>query len=128
MKKFIFRLFVVLSLFAVSLFAEEKNPNPLVMGTASGYAPFVSLNEKGEYEGFDIDIANALAKKLNRPLEIKDYGTMPSLMLALKQKKVDAIIWAISMTEKRKASLEMIHYQGEKEETIPLVFWGETPE
>lgn len=93
-----------------------------VVGTTSGYAPFVSLDEKGDYVGFDIDIAKQLSKKLNRTLVIKDLGSMPALFLALKQEKVDALIWAISITRERQDKVAMIYYQGEKVTTLPLVF------
>lgn len=104
-------------------FAED-----FVVGTTSGYAPYVSLNEKGEYEGFDIDMANELSQKLNRKLIIKDLGNMPSLLVALKQGKIDAIIWAISITEERQKQMEMIYYQGEKVTKMPLLFWKIIPE
>ncbi len=119
--------YVSIFLLPFVLFANE-NENPLVVGTTSGYAPFVSLNEKGEYEGFDIDLANALAAKLKRPLWIRDFGSMPGLMLALKQGKADALIWAISITEERKKSLDMIYYQGEKVSDISLIFWKTAPQ
>lgn len=99
-----------------------------VVGTTSGYAPYVSLDEKGSYVGFDIDFAAALAKKLNRTLVIKDLGSMPSLFLALKQGKIDAIIWAISITQERQKQVEMIYYQGEKVTTLPMLFWNKIPD
>ncbi|MCE5318754.1 MAG: transporter substrate-binding domain-containing protein [Parachlamydia sp.] len=100
----------------------------LVIGTTSGYAPYVSLDERGEYVGFDIDFANELAKKLDRTLVIKDLGSMPSLFLSLKQGKIDAIIWAISITEERQKQVEMIYYQGQTINSLPLLFWKAIPE
>ncbi len=111
-------------LFFGSLAAEET----FTVGTTSGYAPYVSLDSKGEYEGFDIDLAKLVAEKLNKKLVIKDMGSMPSLMIGLKQKKVDAVIWAVSITEERQKQMEMIYYQGEKITTMPLLFWGKIPE
>ncbi|MFA6916117.1 MAG: transporter substrate-binding domain-containing protein [Parachlamydiales bacterium] len=100
----------------------------LVVGTTTAYAPFVSLDEKGEMVGFDIDIAKALAAKLNRRLVFKDLGSMPSLMLSLKQGKVDLLIWAISITEERQKQMEMVFYQGETITTMPLIFWNKIPD
>ena len=60
-----------------------------IVGTTSAYAPYVSLDEQGKYVGFDIDIAEELAKKFGRSLVIKDLGSLPSLFLALKQNKID---------------------------------------
>ncbi len=37
-------------IFSPILKGEEK---PLIVGTTSGYAPYVSLNSQGDYEGFD---------------------------------------------------------------------------
>ena len=99
-----------------------------VVGTASGYAPYVSLNEKGEYEGFDIDIAHRLAEKLNTKLVLKDFGNMPSLLIALQKKKVDAVIWAVSITPERQKAMTMIYYQGENETHLPFLFWKKVPE
>ena len=99
----------------------------LVVGTTSGYAPFVSLDEQGRYVGFDIDMAQALSKKLNRTLVIKDLGSMPALFLALKQKKVDVLIWSISITKERQEKCKMIYYQGKKVTKLPLLFWKKIP-
>ncbi len=107
---------------------ESQELKPLTIGTTSGYAPFVSLNAEGDYEGFDIDIAKEIATKLNRKLVIKDLGTMPNLMLGLRQGKIDLLIWAVSITEERLQNMEMVYYQGEKVTELPFLFWKEIPE
>lgn len=114
-------------LLAPFLLWASPGPDPIVVGTASGYAPFVSLNEKGQYEGFDIDLAELVAQKLNRKLVLKDLGSMPSLMLALKQNKVDMLIWAISITQDRMKNMEMVYYQGDQTTEMPFLFWKEIP-
>jgi ABC-type amino acid transport substrate-binding protein len=86
-----------------TLFGEKP---PLIIGTSTGYAPFVSLNNQGNYEGFDIDIAHLIAEKMDRTLQIQDLGTLPSLFLGLEQKKVDLVIWAVSITEERSKKRE----------------------
>ncbi len=98
-----------------------------VVGTTSGYAPYVSLDGEGRYEGFDIDFANALAQKLGQKLVIKDLGSMPSLMLALQQNKIDALIWAVSITPERTQKMRMIYYQGDKVTQMPFLFWKKAP-
>jgi ABC-type amino acid transport substrate-binding protein len=110
--------------FCGSLMGEDT----FTVGTTSGYAPYVSLDSKGQYEGFDIDLAKLVAEKLNKKLVIKDLGSMPSLMIGLKARKIDAIIWAISITEERQKQMEMIYYQGERITSMPLLFWGQIPE
>lgn len=111
----------------MQLFGDPKS-ELFVVGTTSGYAPYVSLDAEGNYEGFDIDFANELAKKLNRKLVLKDCGSMPSLMVALHQKKVDALIWAISITDERSKKMDMVYYQGEKVTEMPVLFWKKIPD
>lgn len=132
-RRFIVRRFFIFSfLFCTALISKNRNPTEnmkkFTVGTASGYAPYVSLTVDGQYEGFDIDISKALAKKLGMELEIKDFGSMPSLLLALQQKKVDAIIWALSITEKRRENMALIHYHGNNEEYLPFLFWKKIPD
>lgn len=119
---FIFYVFSIVS-FASTVMAED-----LVVGTTSGYAPYVSINTEGEYEGFDIDIAKALADKLGRRLVIKDFGSMPALILAIKQNKADLLIWSISITQERQKQMAMVYYQGEKTISLPLLFWEKIPD
>lgn len=124
MKKQLFAL----CLFTAQLFAKSEELPPFVVGTTSGYAPYVSLDAGGKYEGFDIDFAELLAQKLGRKLVIKDCGSMPSLFLALKQGKVDVLIWALSITEERMKNVAMVYYQGEKVTEMPFLFWNTAPE
>lgn len=118
------------SFFMLSIisFASAAIAKDLVVGTTSGYAPYVSINAEGEYEGFDIDIAKALADKLDRRLVIKDFGCMPSLILAIKQNKADVLIWSISITKERQNQMAMVYYQGKKATSLPLLFWEKIPD
>ena len=118
----------LLALLATSCAWIPLSAVDFIVGTTSAYAPFVSLDEKGEYVGFDIDMAKELSKKLNRNLVIKDLGSMPALFLALKQNKIDAVIWAVSITEERQKKMEMVYYQGEKVTSLPLLFWKKIPD
>ena len=119
-------LFSMLLFFGVnSLWGSDQE---WVVGTASAYPPFVSLDTEGQYRGFDIDLSERIAKKLGRKLVLKDLGSMPSLFLALKQGKVDALIWGISITEERQKIVDMIHYQGDLVTSMPVIFWKAIPE
>ncbi len=129
----IFKKFFLIGMMALSLVnngsaAEPKPIENFVVGMTSGYAPYVSLNEKGEYEGFDIDLANLIAQRLNRKLVLQDLGSMPSLLVAVQKKKIDAIIWAMSITEARRKEMDMIYYQGEKVTEMPFIFWNNLPD
>lgn len=106
---------------------ENSNDDSFVVGTSAGYAPYASINEQGEYEGFDIDVARAIAGKLNKKLVLKDLGSMTSLMMGLDQKSLDAIIWGVSITESRLKKYTMVHYQGNVTDSYPLLFWKLAP-
>lgn len=107
--------------------SQAKANAELIIGTASGYAPYVSLNAQGDYEGFDIDIAQELAKRMNKKLVIKDLGSMVPLLLSLRQGTVDILIWALEINKARLKEMAMIQYQGGNTTSYPLVFWGSIP-
>lgn len=99
----------------------------LVVGTAASYAPFVSVNQDGEYEGFDIDVARLLAQELGKELAIKDLGSMTSLFTALDQGQIDLVVWGLSITQARLQKVNMVHYYGENLTSYPLLFWQDVP-
>ena len=101
--------------------------NSLVVGVAAGYAPFVSVNPQGEYEGFDIDVANALAREMDKKLVLQDLGSMSALFTALNQGKIDIIMWGMSITPARLQKVAMVHYAGEPTQSYPLLFWEKIP-
>jgi ABC-type amino acid transport substrate-binding protein len=104
-----------------------QTEQPLTIGIAAGYAPYISINEQGQYEGFDIDVANLLANKLNKKIEFKDLGSMAPLMIALDQGSIDMIIWGLTITQERLNNIAMVHYVGANTETNPLAFWQNVP-
>jgi len=114
--------------FIVPSAATEIREDQLVVGTASGYAPLVSINPLGEYEGFDIDVAQELARRMNKKLVLKDCGSMVPLMLSLQNGSVDLLIWGITITRARLREMTMIQYHGEDVASYPLLFWKEIPE
>jgi len=106
---------------------SQNNQDVLVVGTVANYAPFVSINAQGEYEGFDIDVAEKIAQKLGKKLVLKDLGSMAPLFIALEQESIDAIIWALSITQERLKKVTMIRYQGEDTSSYSLIFWEKIP-
>jgi len=106
---------------------EKTKKNVLIVGTNSGFPPYETLNESGELEGFDIDVARCIAKKMGKSLEIKDMA-FDSLIIALKQGKIDLILAGVSITESRKQEIELIHYSGKPLNCLTLLFWKKTPE
>lgn len=54
----------------------------LVMGTESTFPPYEFRNDKNEIVGFDVDLANAIAKRLNRDLKIEArYKDQPAISI-----------------------------------------------
>ncbi len=106
---------------------DVNTKQQLIVGTAAGYAPFVSVNQDGVYEGFDIDVARELAQELGKELVIRDLGSMTSLFTALNQGQIDLVIWGLSITQERLQKVSMVHYQGEHLSSYPVVFWQEIP-
>jgi ABC-type amino acid transport substrate-binding protein len=131
MKKIIIGIVLLGLIFGVgySIFPQKtrSKENELVIGTAAGYAPFVSVDPQGNYEGFDIDVAHLLAQELNKELVINDLGSMVPLFTALDQGSIDAIIWGLSITQDRLKKVAMIRYQGDIVTAYPLIFCNEIP-
>lgn len=106
---------------------QTKSEDTLTLGTMSGWPPFVSINEQGAYEGFDIVIANEIARRLGKKLVIKDMDTA-ALITALDQGTVDFIMTGLDITVERLKKITMIPYQGEPMTELPLIFWKTIPQ
>ncbi|MGB8467725.1 MAG: transporter substrate-binding domain-containing protein [Candidatus Babeliales bacterium] len=107
--------------------ATTQREDLWVVGIASGYAPFISTNGQGEYEGFDIDVANAIAQRMGKKLVLRDLGSMAPLFMALENGSIDAIMWGLSITAERLEKVAMIHYQGKPTTSYSLLFWQTIP-
>ncbi len=119
---------ILLSLILLLSACSSNAPDPktLVLGTDPSYSPYERIGSDGKCEGFDIDVANAIADKLNKKLVIKQFG-FTALILALKQNKVDLVLAGMSITPSRQKEIEMIPYQGDLITSLYLLFWGEKP-
>jgi len=86
----------VLSLFSGAAMAEDA----LTFGTDATYPPFESLDAAGKFQGFDIEVVEALCDhmKVKCSFVNQDFdGIIP----ALQAKKFDAIISSMSITPER---------------------------
>lgn len=63
----------------------------LVIGTSIGYLPFEMIDTNGNYVGYNIDTAEAMADSMGVKLEIKQYE-FSQLISALQSGEIDIII------------------------------------
>ncbi|AMW32866.1 amino acid ABC transporter substrate-binding protein, PAAT family [Fervidobacterium changbaicum] len=105
MKKVLGLLLVSILVLSISLsfaqsLTEIKKRGKLIVGTEPTFPPFEFVDEKNQIVGFDIDIANELAKRLGVKLEIVSLP-FDSLIPALLQGKIDLAIAGMTITEER---------------------------
>ena len=75
-------------------------PNALFVGTDATYRPFEFQERAGVFEGYDIDLIQAIGKELGRPVEMRN-GPFNDLISGLKAEKYDVIISCLSITPER---------------------------
>src|SRR3712207_7138748 len=68
-----------------------RAPKKLVVGAYPTNPPWEAKNEKGEFEGFEVDLVRAIAKKLNREVELQDLG-FQALFAATSSRRIDMAI------------------------------------
>jgi len=93
----------------------NKKEKVLVMGTSADFAPFETRDTSGKIVGFDIDLANYIAKELGYKLEIKDMK-FDGLIGALQSKRVDMVLSGMSATKERAKNVDFstqYHHSGE---------------
>lgn len=77
---------------------------PLVVGMDLSYPPFETIDEAGRPRGVSVELAEALAQHLGRPLRIENIafaGLIPSLQTG----KIDCIISSMTDTPERRNSI-----------------------
>lgn len=93
----------------------------LTVLTNSGYAPYEVVNTKGELEGFDVELVNLIAEKLNLNVEFVDMD-FDGLITAVNSGRGDVVAAGLSPTAERgeAATLSDVYYKGD-EETVNYV-------
>ena len=96
----LFKAAAILAL-GLNLHAKTIKEGVLTVATEGTYAPFSFYDEKGELTGYDVDVARAVAKKLNLKIE---FLTAPwdAMLAAFDAGKADAVFNQVSITEERK--------------------------
>ncbi len=85
--------------------ADTGDKKVLEMATSADFPPFESRDTAGEFEGFDIDLANYIADELGYELKINDMK-FDGLIGALQNDRVDMVLSGMSATDKRKENVD----------------------
>jgi polar amino acid transport system substrate-binding protein/arginine/ornithine transport system substrate-binding protein len=101
--------------------AQAPNWEKIRIGVEGNYPPFSKMTPDGKFEGFDIDIAQAICAEIKAECTLINQewdGMMP----ALNARKFDLIVASMSITEDRKrvADFSASYYD------IPSAFIGKT--
>ncbi|MEX1044554.1 MAG: transporter substrate-binding domain-containing protein [Chthoniobacterales bacterium] len=84
--------------------AVTAEPTPLRVGMDLSYPPFETIAPDGRPEGVSVDLADALADYLGRPVVI-DNMPFTGLIPALRSGKIDLIISSMTATAERAKSV-----------------------
>lgn len=85
-------------------FVAAHRPPHLTVGTSAKFPPFES-REDGGIDGFDMEIARAIAQKAGLRLKIVDME-FADLIPALEQGAVDLVLAALAPTAERRAAVD----------------------
>ena len=83
---------------------ETIRPGTLTVGSDVPYPPF-EQGRAPDYEGFDIELINAIAEKLDLETEIKDTP-FDTIFRDLAQDKFDAVISGSTITDERERVID----------------------
>ena len=72
----------------------------LIMSTNAAFPPYEMTTDDGGFEGIDVEIAGAIAKKLDLELVIDDMD-FDAALLAVQQGKSDIVMAGVSVTDDR---------------------------
>lgn len=101
-------LLMAAAAWSMLLATDASSQNTLRIATEGAYPPFNQVNPDGSLSGFDVDIANAICKKIDTKCTIvkQDWdGMIPGLLA----KKYDLIIASMTITEDRKKKVDFTH-------------------
>ena len=77
-------------------------PGKLIMSTNAAFPPYEMTTDFGEFEGIDIETAQAIADKLGLELQIDDMD-FDAALLSVQQGKADIAMAGITVTDERMA-------------------------
>ena len=77
----------------------------LTMATNAAFPPYEMTTDAGEFEGIDIETAQAIADKLGLELQIDDMD-FDAALLSVQQGKADIVMAGVTVTNERKAVMD----------------------
>ena len=77
----------------------------LTMATNATFPPYEMTTDAGEFEGIDIEAAQAIADKLGLELQI-DNMDFDAALLSVQQGKADIVMAGVTVTDERKAVMD----------------------
>ncbi|WP_053083749.1 basic amino acid ABC transporter substrate-binding protein [Rubeoparvulum massiliense] len=83
----------------------ENVDKAYVVGTNAAFAPFEWVDDKGEVQGFDMDITKAIAEAVGIQVEFKNTA-WDSIFVGLNNGESDLLASGVTITEQRKQSFD----------------------
>ncbi len=77
----------------------------LHMSTNAAFPPYEMVADDGSFEGIDVEVADAIAKKLGLELVVDDMG-FDAALLAAQNGQSDIVMAGVTVTEKRKEVMD----------------------
>ncbi|MEG1491686.1 MAG: ABC transporter substrate-binding protein [Oscillospiraceae bacterium] len=96
-----------------NLLEEITKSGKLIVGTSATNAPWESIDENGNFVGYDMDLINEIASRMGVKIEITDMS-FDALVAAVQTGKVNVAIAAMGAKEERKEKVDfsqMYHQQ-----------------
>lgn len=90
--------------------STSSNP-PLIVGIEGSSAPFSAVTPRGALVGFDVDMATALAKRLDRPLraEVTPLEHAPRVLASGERDLIVSALSVVSDADRRLKDIDLSH-------------------
>lgn len=85
--------------------ASGSDYSKISVGTEATFAPFESMNDKGEIVGIDVDVMKAIGEEIGSEVEFKNVGWEP-VFQQVTNGELDMGASGITITEERKQSFD----------------------
>ncbi len=103
MKKFLF-LALILSIIMVMSSGCLQSKNVLNVATDAAYEPFESIDESGNYVGFDMELIKMVADEMKMELKLQNVG-WDGIIPGLINGNYDCLISAMTITKERQKQI-----------------------